>query len=536
MRALDPAARATVELAPPRQVDRHPVGAEQLGDALDRRLERVCERELRDRLADDGRAARGCARARTRACGRARTSAARGRPGRRSSRAGSSSVLVRRPAGRENEAAARRAAAGRAGASRPVPGAPRLRRRLCWARRRSRRLQRLERASAHDRPVASRPTSSVPSRSRHTIAASPPDATAARRATRAGALVVGGDAASASPATSSVAAAVPPRATPSLEQLGESQRARPRAAAIRSPPGRTALRRRGELERPGAVCHLKRQRSSPRRFRRAVPGRPSRRSRATRPAAPRSPRPDRAEVDQTERATRLPPAPAARAPPRRRPTPVRRPPRARRASARAAHQRRATRAACRAPRAPRRRCSAECRSKSEEPLDLAPDRQRQQHADREQPEQHEPEAQRSHDAGRASARSGRGAGPVPEGRHGRRRPDRTAARRRLPESPSQARPCHKCSAPSACFRLASGRTGSSRHRSHERPRHIGHDRQQPPDGDAVAAVGAVVLAVRLAPGARRTPGHRRCRAQHRWSAAVRSALPSDPLSCNAIPA
>ena len=36
------------------QVDGEPLGAEELGHPLDGRLQRVCERELRDRLADDG--------------------------------------------------------------------------------------------------------------------------------------------------------------------------------------------------------------------------------------------------------------------------------------------------------------------------------------------------------------------------------------------------------------------------------------------------------------------------------------------------
>ena len=54
VRTLDPAARRHCDLVSLRQVDRDAISVEEVCDALDRGLERVRERELRDRFADDG--------------------------------------------------------------------------------------------------------------------------------------------------------------------------------------------------------------------------------------------------------------------------------------------------------------------------------------------------------------------------------------------------------------------------------------------------------------------------------------------------
>ena len=54
VRTVDPAARRHCDLVFLRQVDRDAIRVEEMCDALDRGLERVGERELRDRLADDG--------------------------------------------------------------------------------------------------------------------------------------------------------------------------------------------------------------------------------------------------------------------------------------------------------------------------------------------------------------------------------------------------------------------------------------------------------------------------------------------------
>ena len=150
MRTVDPAARRDGELLAFGQVDRDTVGAEQARDALDRRLERVCQRELRDRLADDGEQRPGALELEPGVAWPSPKNGARGRRGRRSSRAARRRARPGRGLA-ETAPGARRARAARAAASRS--GWERVRRRRpCWAPQRPRSLQR----SASRRPRSGR--------------------------------------------------------------------------------------------------------------------------------------------------------------------------------------------------------------------------------------------------------------------------------------------------------------------------------------------------------------------------------------------
>ena len=292
-------------------------------DALDRRLQRVRERELRDRVADDGEQRPAALELEPGVAGALGGTQGVGGP---DGEAGEllHPVLVRRPADRKTNL--ERAQHGLAelerhdryrSASFDGDSAGLFDDRV----RRSGEL-----CVGHDRPVGAgdleRPVTEPP---HDRGVAARRDRRKARNSRRS--TVVGGNGGEGVAGDVECPAAVPPRCDAALEQLGESERARPRAARFASPPGRTAL--------PAVRARSPRRRlprrtewSSPRRFRRAVPERPSRRSRATRRAAPRSPRPDRRRSTRSSARRDSRQAPAARAPPRRPPTPVLQPPRA----------------------------------------------------------------------------------------------------------------------------------------------------------------------------------------------------------------